>query len=412
MTQPSAGLSVVRWNGRSESGDHIPALDGVRGLAILLVMLFHQTDRLQVGVPADRAIVGLLSVGWAGVELFFVLSGFLITGILYDSKESQHFFRNFYLRRVLRIFPLYYGALLVVFVIAPHMVPNLSSSAAYQTLRLSEWSFWTYLVNYQVTRLGAGALSPIGHFWSLGVEEQFYLIWPLVVFLCSRRVLLKLCVGGAVVALVYRAGVRLLFPDADPFIAQTPTPASLDLLGAGAWLALATRGQYEIGQMRRLAKQAAIATGTALGLISLGPYYFSGRVNAFGFPMQTVGYSLLAVFFGSLIALTLHTSPGRTGTLNRVFSTRALRFLGRYSYALYVFHVPVQRGLEALGLEPLLGLTPQRSSMIGTSRLPGILAFIAIVSAASIIPAFLSWHLYEKHFLKLKRFFPRMEHRA
>jgi peptidoglycan/LPS O-acetylase OafA/YrhL len=375
-------------------------------------MLFHQTDRLQVAVCADRAIVGLLSVGWAGVDLFFVLSGFLITGILYDSKESQHFFRNFYLRRVLRIFPLYYGALLVVFVIAPHMVPNLSSSAAYQTLRLSEWSFWTYLVNYQVTRLGAGALSPIGHFWSLGVEEQFYLIWPLVVFLCSRRMLLKLCVGGAVVALVYRAGVRLLFPDADPFIAQTPMPASLDLLGAGAWLALATRGQYEIEQMRRLAKQVAIATGAALGLISLRPYYFSGRVNAFGFAMQTVGYSLLAVFFASLIALTLHTSPGRTGTLNRVFSTRALRFLGRYSYALYVFHVPVQRGLEALGLEPLLGLTPLRSSTIGTSRLPGILAFIAIVSAASIIPAFLSWHLYEKHFLKLKRYFPRKEHRA
>jgi peptidoglycan/LPS O-acetylase OafA/YrhL len=224
--------------------------------------------------------------------------------------------------------------------------------------------------------------------------------------------LLKLCVGGAVVALVYRAGVRLLFPDADPFIAQTPTPASLDLLGAGAWLALATRGQYEIEQMRRLAKQVAIATGTALGLISLRPYYFSGRFNAFGFAMQTVGYSLLAVFFASLIALTLHTSPGRTGTLKRVFSMRALRFLGRYSYALYVFHVPVQRGLEALGLEPLLGLTPLRSSMIGTSRLAGILAFIAIVSAASIIPAFLSWHLYEKHFLKLKRFFPRKEHRA
>ena len=156
---------------------HIPALDGLRAFAILLVIVRHAS--LEQGA-ASRGFLGALgNAGWMGVDLFFVLSGFLITRILIQSKGSTYYFRNFYLRRSFRIFPLYYAVLVGLFVVAPIA----SHSPAVQELARHQIWYWTYTVNFLAANTNGEACGlHTVHFWSLSVEEQFYLIWPAVVF--------------------------------------------------------------------------------------------------------------------------------------------------------------------------------------------------------------------------------------
>ena len=133
----------------------------------------------------ERAIVGVTNYGSYGVELFFVLSGFLITGILYDAHNKPHYFRNFYMRRILRIFPLYYGVLALVFFVAP-LIPLLRGPTLDYLVDRQAWA-WLYAVNIYIAKHGEWSFSYLDHFWSLAIEEHFYLFWPLVVFLLARR---------------------------------------------------------------------------------------------------------------------------------------------------------------------------------------------------------------------------------
>ncbi|HZJ61945.1 MAG TPA: acyltransferase [Kofleriaceae bacterium] len=154
----------------------VPALDGVRGLAILLVLAhnlspFESTRRL-----IDLSAGLTFDFGWVGVQLFFVLSGYLISGILLDTRGAPGYYRAFFGRRVLRIFPLYYGVLFLCLVLLP--VLGLAPDALLADRRHSVW-LWTYLINW-AEPLGA-AIAVFPHFWSLAVEEQFYLVWPFVV---------------------------------------------------------------------------------------------------------------------------------------------------------------------------------------------------------------------------------------
>src|SRR3954466_6828035 len=182
---------------------HIATLDGLRGVAILLVMLCHFLGLLHTGNHRLDSLLHLgFGHGWVGVNLFFVLSGFLITGILLDAKSSPRYFRNFYARRTLRIFPLYYGVLFVCFAILP-LFPG-SNSADFLALRSRQGWLWTYCTNIKIVLDGdwkfATPLLDLGHFWSLAVEEHFYLVWPLLVFLLPTRALVKACIGVIVVA--------------------------------------------------------------------------------------------------------------------------------------------------------------------------------------------------------------------
>ena len=368
---------------------HIRALDGLRGLAILLVLLRHTSWRMEPTTGASTAIYNLMRTGWVGVDLFFVLSGFLITGILLDAKGGPHYFRNFYVRRSLRIFPLYYAFLAGAFLV----LPLLANDAAIATLRESQPWLWTYLTNVLVSIEGPRA-TPLGmtHLWSLAVEEQFYLVWPAVVLWCSRRRLVAVCAWMAVAAFA----VRLLMVGADgqgDYAGYMLTPARMDALGFGALLAVFIRDAAAWERVRRWGGRATAGIAVVLGALVVG----HNGLPQFGAGIQTVGYTLIALLSAATLAAVLLAPRG--GALRRWFEAGWLRALGKYSYGIYVFHYPL---LIVVAGHYGFAEVPE----LWGSEIPAQLLLTTAVGLVSFGAAWLSWHLYEKHFLKLKRFFP------
>ncbi|MGA2216294.1 MAG: acyltransferase, partial [Bryobacteraceae bacterium] len=208
------------------------ALDGIRGLAVLLVLQFHWAEGLTRMNPVESTSYFLLRAGWLGVDLFFVLSGFLITGILSDSKNGFHYFRNFYMRRVLRIFPAYYGFLIVAEFVVPGLLRLAHHKPIWQTSGYG-W-YWLYISNIGAA-LGHQDAEGFGHFWSLAVEEQFYFFWPLLVYFLSRRAAKRASVACIFAALTLRT-CMVLIGHSHP-AAAVLMPCRLDALAIGAWLA-------------------------------------------------------------------------------------------------------------------------------------------------------------------------------
>lgn len=358
---------------------HIPALDGVRGLAILMVMLFHFLPYGTPGQPwAIRAALLGIHVGQTGVDLFFVLSGFLITGILLDTKSNAHYFRNFYARRTLRIFPLYYGSLLLFMI----LLPNFTSLFHPVPVRQQLW-LWFYARNIADF---ARAPAPAGHFWSLAVEEHFYLLWPAVVFFFNRKSLAGFCVVVMIVAMLTR-GTLLAAGFSEM---ASLTPCRMDGLAAGAFLAAVLRGPNQAKYDRRLAWLMLLSLA-----IPLLPLYVT--LSGTTLPIvQSVKYSLLSLFYAGLLLLVLRARIG--SLVARIFTSSPLRVLGKYSYGLYVFH--------GLLLGPLLKWFPLASAEESQARfLASCAVRLAGCFAISFACAWISWHAYEKHFLMLKKRF-------
>ncbi|MHB8685505.1 MAG: acyltransferase family protein [Dehalococcoidia bacterium] len=378
-----------------DGGARVGWLDGARGIAILAVMVFHFVWIAGPSKPEGFAawIAGVSGAGWAGVDLFFVLSGFLITGILVDAKSGRtNYFRNFYARRFLRIFPLYYGFLALVLVALPLIEPI--RSREYQTLQHSQGWYWTYLTNVWIAlRDGRSVdLYGMGHLWSLAVEEQFYLIWPVVVLLCSRRALMYVCAGAITGSFVLR--LVLDQHGVDPFVSYTLTPTRVDALAAGALVALALRDAGDRRVAARLAGPVAAASAVAVAAVVVATSGFSnldGRVIVWGL-------TPLALLFASV--MTMQLTAASAPPVARWCSVAALRFLGRYSYGLYVLHWPIATWLAwQIPVHAMLPAFP------GSPLLSEAL-FAALAFTLSMTAAWLSWHLYEKQFLKLKRYFP------
>lgn len=366
---------------------HLPGLDGVRGLAILMVMAIHFVGDARAESTAQRLVTKTAGFGLLGVDLFFVLSGFLITGLLLDAKGKAHYFRNFYARRTLRIFPLYYAVLAVLFLVLPVFVtpsPDLAQAREHQA-----W-LWTYTANFYIAAKSSWpSLTYVSHFWSLAIEEHFYLVWPLVVFRLRQDTLARVCAGVIVAGLALR--IALALAGTSELSISVLTPCRVDTLCTGALLAVLVRRPSLANAVVERSARAALALG--VGLVVLSAWC---AVTKLGLPvLHQVRNSLYAFFFGALSLASVR--PG-DGLLARAFRSRVMRFFGRYSYGLYVYHGLLNWYLHEHHAEERL------DAWLGNHWLT-IGAQAAIGVGVSLAVAVASYELFEKRFLSLKRYF-------
>lgn len=326
MTAAAAAASCLENSGHS-SRARVPALDGVRGLAILGVLVVHCREVLDAGGgPVRRFILGhVLEAGVYGVDLFFVLSGFLITGVLLDARGSPGYFKDFYARRFLRLFPVYYLFLLVVGVAAPAFHRAIGAS-----IPDYDGNWWWYLGYLSNWKGGHGLDDPhLNHFWSLAIEEQFYLAWPVAVLLLPRRRLAALCVALTVAAIGLRTALdQIGWLNASYRI----TPARMDQLALGALAAIALRDLRWRAVCERHARRTW-AGGVALFCA------FSAIAVGLGWPhpmYRVPGTALMGVAFSALV---IEAATARRGWVARVGSWPVLRACGKYSYTMYVVHL-------------------------------------------------------------------------
>jgi peptidoglycan/LPS O-acetylase OafA/YrhL len=347
-----------------------PALDGLRGLAIGLVLLHH-------------CYGPVFSFFWIGVDLFFVLSGFLITRILLDSVNEKKYLVNFYGRRVLRIFPLYYACLALLFLVAPLMFRMTVHELRY--LFDHQGWYWTYMQNWLIVRDGyaPGRSMLLSHFWSLAIEEQYYLVWPFLVFIFRGRKLLWVTLVLIAAAMAVRMSGHYHNPG---YYVSTFT--RVDSLLIGALLVLLLR-YYKEKVSRYLAVLLSVS-----GLLLLGGLAWFRNPDYSNPFYVKAGYTLLALFFAGLVTWCLDE---RMNWFKKAMNLRPLIFLGKYSYGLYVFHFPVYWLCRNAFLLQISRFIHQDS--------------LAKIGAASLCVLFtiglslVSFHLLEKPFLRLKRYF-------
>lgn len=326
---------------------------------------------------------------WIGVNLFFALSGFLITGILWDTLQRPNFFRNFYARRALRIFPLYYGVLLTLLALTP--------------ILHFHWNGWQYLYLTYTANLaffGMGGLGlhfiNINHFWSLQVEEQFYLVWPLVVFRIHKQLSL---IRVALITCLCVLGIRtflVIFHAhfTNKYLTMGPTFSCLDNLLYGCTLALLLRTTYRAKTLAFAPKVFAFCFSCLLlmAIQGHGLRFYDSAIQ------QTIGASLIGIGCAALIGMALHPQS-RTA---RFFDVAILRFFGKYSYGLYVYHYTLDTIFTMRFRTFFLTYTHSKAIAVFGSAL--------LVGSMSILVALFSYHFYEKHFLKLKHLFGYRKH--
>lgn len=357
----------------AKSAVHMTELDGIRGLAILMVFLTHTTTGIGVQPESDigKLVYDVLKLGWSGVDLFFVLSGFLITGILVDQRKSRQgqagrFFGHFYARRALRIFPLYYASLLIVFVIA-----RLASGSAPDFRNLAIHGF--YLQN-----IVDGYPMALTHFWTLAVEEHFYLILPIVIYWTQPKHLGKVLLAGVILAI----GARIMLEGSTLNVYRFSL-TRFDSLLMGSLLALEFRSARGLWNY-----SAALLAGSALLLVAF--ILAVGETSNQATAHRLIGYSLFGLLYVCLIRQVIASDDA--SLWKSLFRARFLRWCGKLSYCVYVVHWPVLLVLTKImpdGMAwPLAAFT--------YTLLTGIISF----SIAAI-----SWRWLESPILSLRRHF-------
>lgn len=361
---------------------YMPSLDGLRFLAYLAVFLFHADLILRMWSPAPEVILPLklFGIGWIGVDVFFVLSGYLITAGILVNIDSPSFLRNFYTKRVLRIFPLYYLTCVFGLVIAPAVLPSAFAEAHKQLLE--HWPVYFANVQNWWVSLGGKRAYYLGHFWSLAIEEQFYLFWPVALLLMRRtKFVVPICIVLIVLVIAGRVAVQFLFGTHAKFYLHFATTARVDALFIGCILALCWHPNAAPPPLESVLK-------FSLPTLTVAIYFLATfwPVAPFGdFATQSIGYTIIALGSAGIIALLQLPRANRTFLANPV-----MVYLGRISYGLYVFHWPVMYCFK---------------SLFDAYEWHGNIAAIVFVLLSFVVTlalAAISYHAFERRFLKLR----------
>jgi len=371
-------------------GQRMPGIELLRALAILLVLLQNRTSGDSSVETVFGKAWGLISgTGWTGVQLFFVISGFLITGILLDSEGHRNRIRHFFMRRVLRIFPLYFAFLGFMFLLLPAL--ELAPQWLLETRERQFW-MWTYLINWVSPYIGAGKF---GHLWSLAIEEQFYLLWPWLVVLLSRRNLIRLCLLLIVSAPLIRWGLSLYDP-AWENSAYTFTVARWDALALGALLACLVRDPAWLPRLQR----AAFPLILILTVVVAGQLLLFHEFRAVAGRLGLINQTTAALLSAAVLFVAITFDPPR-GAGWQSLATRILLTIGKYSYAIYLVHLPIK--IWWIGSSPWY-VAPDYPGIAQLAVL--FYNFLAVLLLSTLVAAF-SWRFLEQPFLRLKRYFPR-----
>jgi peptidoglycan/LPS O-acetylase OafA/YrhL len=356
----------------------IPALDGIRGLAICLVLWWHlAVSPVRANLQNLQNHPGLLRIAelgrftWSGVDLFFVLSGFLIGGILLDASRSPSYFSTFYIRRAYRIIPLYAVIILSTLVLI----------AIYGQLGWSRYAkelsyYVVFLQNFRMAATQSFGPLGLGATWSLAIEEQSYLTLPIVVRKISRRVLWRVLLAAVVAAPLLRI-LCMKFLKMQWIAVYVLMPCRADALCLGVLIAMAIRSPSVWGTImaRRRYVYAALALACVVGI-----WMLMGHVQPFTTELLGLEYSLLTLIYSLLLVSTLISAR-----LSSLFSFPLLRFLGTIAYGLYLF-----QSLVSFALERVMLHFGRAADMVATFQL----SFLAVLTCIGL--AATSWRYFEK----------------
>ena len=354
----------------SRTGVRVPELDGLRGLAILLVLGIHWFGVTNPEVMNHVAFFWI-AYGFSGVDLFFVLSGFLVGGILLDARESPSYFRTFYFRRACRILPLYY--LFFLYII---LQTQLSTGIPPEDARQLPY-YAVFLQNFTLAFTPRLGLPNMEVTWSLAIEEQFYLTLPLLIKYMPRQ-RLPYILGGAIAAVpVIRTLVAEYYGSFAGYTLMVCRADDLLLGVLGAWAYRDLRAWNWLLSHRHVLRTTVVALG--LGIFSMRAVL---RENIYSFGMVSVGYTLFGLFYASLLLLTLTDSGSH---IAKVFRFTPLRFVGTLAYCVYLIHGPVNTTLHHY----ILSDVPQTRNAVG-------LAVTLLSIPAVTLIAIASWYFIEK----------------
>ncbi len=354
------------------ANNYFPGLDGLRGISCLIVVFTH-----------NFGFSNFFEYGWLGVDLFFVISGFLITTILINTLNADNYLKNFFMRRILRIFPLYYLMLIIFIVILP-LFNSLSEHLKY--FSDNQFWFWTYTQNWLLIFNFPKHTDYLNHFWSLAVEEQFYLLWPFIILWLKKPKRLIIFMLTVLIGLfIIRSFLWHLQLDNFNYTVFYRF-TRIDGICIGCLIALT----YSINK-NFISHNIALLTLILAALNFL--FYFANKSNQFNFPyLAYVGYTTFSAMLGLLVNEIIHS---KSKLFNMIFTLSPLRFVGKISYGLYVFHWPV----FLLTHKELTTYFSQNSNLSATGC-----SYAASLCATVLgfIISMLSYFYFEKKFLSLK----------